>query len=154
MDLTTFALDLTKITAVFIGTLFLGVPLWLKSGRHWYLLTSIPIAIALTLSVKNELPLVTGFTPMVIAALVLAHVAATGLIAAMIYPSTKARLKKELEEAKQKAFFNISADGGSAFAPAYEQVLEIAKEFPTTSWNKYEFRATNEDSSESDTTDT
>lgn len=91
------ALDLVKITAVLIGTLFLGVPVWLKLGGHRSLLLTIPLAGVLTFLFKNELPLVTGFTPEVIGGLVVSHIAATGLIAAAMYPHIKARLKQKQE---------------------------------------------------------
>jgi len=87
------ALDLVKITALLIGTLFLGVPVWLKCGGHRSLLLTIPLAGVLTYLFKSELPLVFGFTPEVIGGLVIAHIGATGLIAAMMYPIIKARLK-------------------------------------------------------------
>jgi hypothetical protein len=50
----------------------------------------------MTLGVKNELPLVTGFTPEVIGAIIVSHVAMTGIFAAYMYPSIKARLKKQM----------------------------------------------------------
>lgn len=98
MDITTLAFDIAKITLTFLGTLFIGVPLWLKCGRHWTLLVTIPTAVALILNVKNELPLVYGFNPEVIGAVVVAHIAVTGLIAASMYPSIKGRLKKQMAE--------------------------------------------------------
>jgi hypothetical protein len=95
------ALDLVKITAVLIGTLFLGVPVWLKLGGHRSLLFTISLAGVLTYLFRSELPLVTGFTPEVIGGLVVSHVAATGLIAAMMYPTIKARLKARLEKERK-----------------------------------------------------
>lgn len=102
MDIPTFLVELAKITFAFIGTLIIGVPLWLKLGRHKSLLLTMPIAGLLTLGIKNELPLVTGFTPEVIGSVLMAHIAVTGLIAALIYPSTKARLQKQAEENSSK----------------------------------------------------
>lgn len=102
MDTTTLAIDMVKITFAFLGTLFIGVPLWLKLGRHWSLLLTVPTAVGLFLSVKNEMPLVTGFTPEVVGAIIVSHIAITGIIAALIYPSTKARLKKKMAEIAQK----------------------------------------------------
>lgn len=87
------ALDLVNITAVLIGTLFLGVPVWLKCGGHRSLRFTIPLALVLIYFFRSELPLVTGFTPEVIGGLIIAHIAATGLIAATMYPVIKARLK-------------------------------------------------------------
>ncbi len=95
MDIPTALLELVKITFAFIGTLIIGVPLWLKLGRHKSLLLTMPIAGLLTLGIKNELPLVTSFSPEVIISVLVAHIAVTGLIAAMIYPSIKARLHEQ-----------------------------------------------------------
>lgn len=95
MDIPTLLIDFASITFAFIGTLLIGVPLWLKLGRHKLLILTMPIAIALFFGIKRELPLVYSFSPEVIGAIVLAHIAATGLIAAMIYPSIKARLQEQ-----------------------------------------------------------
>lgn len=103
MDISTLAFDIAKITFAFLGTLFLGVPIWLKFGRHKSLLVTVPAAVALFLTVKNEMPLVTGFTPEVIGAVIVSHIAITGIIAALIYPSTKARLKKQLAEKSKQS---------------------------------------------------
>lgn len=100
MDIATSALEITQITFAFLGTLLIGVPIWLKLGRHWTLLVTIPLATILTILVKNELPLVTGFTPEVIISVVVAHIAMTGVIAQLIYADTKARLRKELDKRK------------------------------------------------------
>jgi len=99
MDLPTLIFDLTFMTLSLIGPILVGAVVWTKLGGHKSLLVTIPLAIACTLTIKDELPLVVKFTPEVIGGLVISHLFTVAIMAAFLYSTIKAgRLKQREKE--------------------------------------------------------